>query len=143
MKNQIQTYRDPFFDSFWNALIPEMREYERKGPSLAMRTDIKETEDAYELDVELPGFKKDEIDLSFKDGYLTISVAKTAEEQNDETSKTRYLSRERFYGQASRRYYIGEVDRDSIKAKFADGVLTLSFPKETAKKAVDEKIAIE
>jgi len=143
MKNQIQTYRDSILDPFWNALFMPRDPYEQKYSSLAMRTDIKELEDSYEIDVELPGFKKEDIDLNLKDGYLTISVTKNESSSVDENSKSKYLSRERFYGKASRSYYLGDVDRNSIKAKFSDGVLVLSFPKEKEEKIEDQKIAIE
>ena len=114
------SYVDPFFEAFFGT----PRDTQNYG-ALAMKTDIREEEKNYVLDVDLPGIKKENINLSFKDGYLTIEV-KT--EEVDE--KTSFVRRERFCGTASRRYYVGDVDENHIEANFADGVLSVSIPKE-------------
>ena len=95
-----------------------------------MKTDLKEHEDGYELSVDLPGFKKDQIDLQLQNGYLTITAAKKLEEDGKD-KKGRMVHQERYSGSMTRSFYIGEnVQEEDVKAKFEDGVLTLDFPKE-------------
>ena len=98
-----------------------------------MKTDVRETESTYELDVDLPGFKKDEVNVELKDGVLTISAAKGLDK--DETDKKgNYIRQERYAGACSRSFYIGEhVEPTEISAKFEDGILQLSVPKEAPK----------
>ena len=109
-----------------------------------MKTDVRETEDSYEVDIDLPGFKKDEITASLKDGYLTIEAAKGLD-KDEEDKKGTYIRRERYAGAMTRSFYVGEnVRQEDIHAKFEDGILRLSVPKKSAK-AVEENrhIAIE
>ena len=109
-----------------------------------MKTDVKETETGYELDVDLPGFKKDEIQVQLKDGYLTISAAKGLD-KDEEDKKGNYIRRERYSGSMTRSFYVGNaVTEEDIKAKYEDGILSLSIPKKD-QKAVEAKkyIAIE
>lgn len=106
-----------------------------------MKTDVKETETGYELDIDLPGFKKDEISAHLEDGYLTVSAAKGV----DKDEKDRYIRRERYSGSMTRSFYVGNaVTEEDIKAKYEDGILSLSIPKKDPK-AVEAKkyIAIE
>ena len=104
-----------------------------------MKTDLKEHEDGYELSVDLPGFKKDQIDLQLQNGYLTITAAKKLEEDGKD-KKGKIVHQERYTGSMTRSFYIGEnVQEEDIKAKFEDGVLTLTFPKEEAKKLPERK----
>ena len=109
-----------------------------------MKTDVRETENSYELDVDLPGFKKDEIGVELKDGYLTISASKGL--NKDETDKNgKFIRQERYTGACSRSFYVGEhVQPEDIGAKYEDGILRLSVPK-NVKKALPEtkRIAIE
>jgi len=101
-----------------------------KHAAHVMKTDLKEHDDGYELKVDLPGFKKDQIELQLQNGYLTISAAKGLEEE-DTDRKGRMVHQERYSGSMSRSFYIGEtVTEDDVKARFEDGVLTLDFPKE-------------
>ena len=110
-----------------------------------MKTDVRETDKGYELDVDLPGFKKDEVQVQLKDGYLTISAAKGLDK--DETDKNGSLIRqERYAGSLSRSYYVGEdITEEDIKAEFKHGILKLFVPKKEVKPAVEEKkyISIE
>lgn len=111
-----------------------------------MKTDIKELDDKFELHVNLPGVKKDDIQAELKDGYLTISATHgSSNDEKDEEGK--YIRRERYYGSASRSFYVGEdVTQEDIKAKYEDGVLKVQIPKvEPKKQEVEEKkyIAIE
>ena len=94
-----------------------------------MKTDVREKDNAYELDVDLPGFKKDEITVDLKDGYLTIGASKGLDrDQSDENGK--YIRRERYAGVCSRSFYVGEnVRPEEIGAKYEDGILRLSVPK--------------
>lgn len=110
-----------------------------------MRTDVKETDGSYELDIDLPGYQKDDIKLQLKEGYLTVSASKnTNNDEKDENGK--YIRRERYSGQCSRSFFIGKsIAQEDVHAKYENGILKLSFPKEEAKKAVEEQkyIAIE
>ena len=111
-----------------------------------MKTDIKEMNNGYELIVDLPGFKKDEIKVSLENGYMTVSAAKGLDEDEEEKKTGRYIRRERYAGACSRSFYVGkEVHQDDIKAEFKHGILTLFVPKKEAKPAVEDHkyIAIE
>lgn len=109
-----------------------------------MKTDVKETETGYELDIDLPGFKKDEISAHLEDGYLTVSAAKGVD-KDEKDNEGRYIRRERYSGSMTRSFYVGNaVTEEDIKAKYEDGILNLSIPKKDPK-AVEAKkyIAIE
>lgn len=138
----------PFDDKFEKKLNKEL--YGRKNPVFGknaariMRTDVKEKKDSYEVDVDLPGFKKDQIRVELENGYLTISATKGA--NNDEQNKEgKYIRRERYTGTMSRSFYVGEdVQQEDIHAKFEDGILKLTVPKEDPKKVEEKKyISIE
>ena len=109
-----------------------------------MKTDVKETETGYEIDIDLPGFKKDEISAHLEDGYLTVSAAKGVD-KDEKDNEGRYIRRERYSGSMTRSFYVGNaVTEEDIKAKYEDGILSLSIPKKDPK-AVEAKkyIAIE
>ena len=111
-----------------------------------MKTDVKETEDAYEVDVDLPGFKKDEIKVSLEDGYLTIEAAKGLDEDEQEKKTGKYIRKERYAGACQRSFYVGDnLTQEDIKGEFKHGILTLNVPKKEAKPAVETNkyIAIE
>ena len=115
-----------------------------KNEKNLMKTDVKETDNSYELDIDLPGFKKDEVSASLENGYLTISAAKGLDkDQKDKEGK--YIRRERYAGSCSRSFYVGDaVTESDIHAKFEDGILKLSVAKKDPQ--VEEKtgrIAIE
>lgn len=94
-----------------------------------MKTDVRETEHTYEVDVDLPGFKKDEIKVDLKDGHLTISAAKGLD-KDEQDHKGRYIRRERYAGQCSRSFYVGSgIQPQDVRAKYEDGILRLSLPK--------------
>ena len=102
--------------------------YGKHGKNL-MKTDVRETDSTYELDVDLPGFKKDEIQLRLEDGYLTSSAAKGVD-KDQQDDQGRYIRRERYAGQCSRSFYVGEgVEARDVSARFEDGILRLSLPK--------------
>ena len=101
-----------------------------KHAARVMKTDLKEHDEGYELKVDLPGFKKDQIELQLQNGYLTISAAKGLEEEGKD-KKGRIVHQERYTGSMTRSFYIGEnVREEDVKARFEDGVLTLDFPRE-------------
>ena len=109
-----------------------------------MKTDVHETDAGYELDIDLPGFKKDDIDISLENGYLAVAASKSVD--NDEKDeKGKLIRQERYSGSMQRSFYIGdEITEDEIKAKFEDGVLKISVPKEDTEKIPEKKtIAIE
>lgn len=111
-----------------------------------MKTDVRETDKGYELDVDLPGFKKDEVKIQLADGYLTIEAAKGLDKDEKDKKSGKYIRRERYAGSMSRSFYVGEdVKQEEIHAKYDNGILKLSVPKKEAKKAVDSSkyIAIE
>ena len=110
-----------------------------------MKTDVRELDGAYEVDMDLPGFAKDEIKVSLENGYLTVSAAKGLD-KDEQDQKGKYIRQERYAGAMSRSFYIGEeVSQDEIRAKYENGILRLTIPKKEAKPAVEEKkhIAIE
>ena len=109
-----------------------------------MKTDVRETDDSYELDIDLPGFKKDEITAKLEDGYLTVSASKGLDKDKQD-KKGNYIRRERYAGAMSRSFYIGDsITQDEIKAKFENGILQLSIPKKDAKTVEQQKhISIE
>ena len=110
-----------------------------------MKTDVKDTDQGYEITMNLPGVKKEDVKAELKDGYLTIS-ASTNSNKDEKDGNGRYIRRERYSGSCSRSFYLGEdVTQDEIKAKFENGALTLLVPKKDQKPAVEDKkyIAIE
>ena len=110
-----------------------------------MKTDVKETDNSYEVDIDLPGFKKDEIEAKLENGYLTISAAKGLDKEEKEEKDGKYIRKERYSGAMSRSFYVGdELKQEDIKAKYEDGILKLSVPKKEQKKVETTKhIAIE
>ena len=117
-----------------------------KHAARIMKTDVKDSGDSYEVDIDLPGFKKDEITAELKDGYMTISAAKGLDQDEQEKDTGRYLRRERYAGACQRTFYVGEdVTEEDIKAEFKHGILKLFIPKKEAKPAEPEKkfISIE
>ncbi len=118
----------------------------QRAENTLMKTDVKEHEDGYELEVSLPGYKKEDICAELKDGYLTIS-ASTSQSNDEKDEKTgRYIRRERYSGSCSRSFYVGEgVTQEEVKAKYENGILTLTIPKKDPEKLEEKKkvIAIE
>ena len=106
--------------------------YGKRGKNL-MKTDVRETENSYELDVDLPGFKKDEIRVDLQDGYLTIQAAKGLDKDHQD-KEGRYIRQERYAGACSRSFYVGEqVEPKDVSANFEDGILKISLPKNSPK----------
>lgn len=121
-------YLDDIFDDFIST--------RKEQP---MKCDIYEKDGNYHIEMDIPGFKKDEISVETKDGYLTIKAEKN-NEVNEEDEKKNYIRRERTYGKYERSFYLGDLDEDRIDAKFENGMLKLTVPK---KEEVDTKKVIE
>ena len=136
-------FNDDFDRRFWNEMRHTGRElYGKHGKNL-MKTDIRETDSTYELDVDLPGFAKDEVAVDLKDGYLTISAQKKAEKP-EEKKEGKYIRQERYFGSCARSFYVGDLKPEDVKCKFDSGVLQISVPKEAPKQIpAATRIAIE
>ena len=129
---------DRFDREFWGRKNPLYGKHAKN----MMKTDIREKADGYELLVDLPGFKKEEIQAVLDNGYLTISASKGLD-QEDEAKESRYIRRERYAGACSRSFYVGEdITEEDIKAEFKHGLLKLFVPKKEAKPAVEQKKTI-
>lgn len=123
-------FDDMFDDAF--SLMPSFGTrdplYGKHAKNL-MKTDVRETDTGYEIDVDLPGFKKDEVQVQVDNGYLTISAAKGLD-KDEQDHKGRYIRRERYAGQCSRSFYVGSgIQPQDVRAKYEDGILRLSLPK--------------
>lgn len=136
-------FTDPWFDE------KEFKDMQKKlyghRAKNVMSTDVKEVENGYELEMDLPGFKKDEIKASVENGYLTISAARGLDEDEKDKKSGKYIRRERYAGACERSFYVGEgISQDDIKASFQHGILKLFIPKEPEKSVEEKKyIAIE
>ena len=128
----------PFFDNSAENNV-EKKLYGHNAKNV-MKTDIKELESGYELEIDLPGFTKDEVTAELKDGYLTISAAKGLDKDEQEKETGKYIRRERYAGACQRSFYVGEdITEQDIKAEFKHGMLKLFVPKKEAKPAVETK----
>lgn len=136
---------DDFFDDFYRPAVRRAPHRAAAPVNTVMKTDVKETDQAYELDIDLPGYKKEDVKAELKDGYMTITASRnTSNDEKDENGK--YIRRERFMGTCSRSFYVGDVvTEEDITAKFEDGILKVTVPKKEAKPQVEENkyIAIE
>ena len=131
----------PFEDEFFGKHNPLYGKHAKN----MMKTDVRETDSSYEVDIDLPGFKKDEISAELKNGYLTISAAKGLDKDEQDKKTGNYIRRERYAGSMGRSFYVGDdVAQEDIHAKFENGILQLTSPKKDAK-AVEQNnyIAIE
>ena len=125
---------DDFFSDPFGMMVPQGRDplYGKHAKNL-MKTDVRETESTYELDVDLPGFTKDEVNVELKNGYLSIQAAK-GRDKDQSDKKGKYIRQERYAGACSRTFYVGEgVEPEDVTAKFENGILQLSIPKEAKK----------
>lgn len=110
--------RKYYLDSIFDDFLDESNNFD------IMKTDIYEQDGKYYIEIDIPGYKKEEVSIDSEDGYLTIIAEKNID--NDKN----YIKRERYYGKTIRKFYIGDVDTDNIKAKFKDGILLLTIPKQ-------------
>lgn len=128
-------FDDFFTDPFGMMVMPQRHDplYGKHSKNL-MKTDVRETEGSYELDIDLPGFKKEDVNVELKNGYLTIAASKSLD-KDEKDQKGRYIRQERYAGAMSRSFYVGEdVQPSEISAKFENGILQLSVPKAEQKR---------
>ena len=130
---------DDFFDDSFGMMNARSPLYGKHARNL-MKTDIKEFDDKYEVEIDLPGFKKDEVQVELRDGYLVVSAEKGLDEDEQDKKTGKYLRRERYAGSCQRSFYVGkDITEEDIKAQFQHGMLTLFVPKKEAKPVVEEK----
>ncbi len=130
----------PFYDDRETDKL-EKKLYGHRGKNL-MKTDIQEADNNYVMEMDLPGFSKDEIKVSLKDGYLTIRAEKSLEEEKDKKT-SKYIRRERYAGVCERSFYVGDISETDIKGEFKHGILKLTLPKKQPKKEIDTTKYIE
>ena len=141
-------FGENLFDDFdsWFDVPVEKRFFGKKNPLYGkhaknlMKTDVREKKDSYEVDIDLPGFKKDEIKLELENGYLTISAAKGLDKDETDKKTGKYIRRERYAGNMSRSFYVGkDITEKDIHGKYENGILMLDIPKKAPEKKVEEK----
>lgn len=126
-RNSFDLFDDLFRDDFFS-----------KKENNLMKTDIKESKDKYIIEMDLPGYEKENINLSLKDGYLSVSAKVEKEENDDEEEK--FVRRERFFGECSRSFYVGDnLTEEDINAEFKNGILKISVPKKEENKEEETK----
>ena len=138
-------FGENLFDDWMDFSFPDIdKALYGKHAKNEMKTDVRETEDGYELDIDLPGFKKDEVTAQLDNGYLTIQASKGLDKEQKE-KKGKYIRKERYAGSMSRSFYVGDaITEEDVHAKYEDGILKLSVPKKEAKAVEQTKhIAIE
>ncbi|MDD6666034.1 MAG: Hsp20/alpha crystallin family protein [Eubacterium coprostanoligenes] len=131
----------PFYDDKESDKL-EKKLYGHRSKNL-MKTDVQETENGYVLEMDLPGFSKDEVKASLKDGYLTIRAEKGLDKEEKDEKTAKYIRRERYAGSCERSFYVGDVNEADIKGEFKHGILKLTIPKEQPKKEIDTTKYIE
>lgn len=146
------SWRDFGFDSLFDELMNDFSSFDDRDMNKIekklyghhakniMKTDVRENDDSYQLEMDLPGFTKDEVKVSLENGYLTISAAKGLDEDEEEKKTGKYIRRERYAGACERSFYVGEdITHEDIKGEFKHGILTLTIPKKEAKPQLPEK----
>lgn len=131
----------PFEKEFFGRRSPLYGRYEKN----LMKTDIKETDSVYEVAIDLPGFKKEDVSAKLENGYLTVSASRNMDKEEKDEQNGAYIRRERYSGECSRSFYVGDaVVEEDIRARFEDGILQLTIAKKEEKKIEEKKlIAIE
>ena len=138
-------FGETLFDDWMDFSFPNVdKVLYGKNADHVMKTDVKETDEGYEVDIDLPGFKKDEVNAKLENGYLTISAAKGLD-KDEQDKNGKYIRKERYAGSMSRSFYVGEdITQEDIRARFEDGILRLTVPKKDKKQVEQRKyIAIE
>ena len=136
-------FGENLFDDFFSGFAKPFSSVSNQ--TVAMKTDVKELDNSFELDIDLPGVKKEDVKAELTDGYLTISATHGTQTE-DKDNDGKYIRRERYFGSASRSFYVGDqIKQEDIKARFENGILKLSIPKVDKQNAVEQKhyIAIE
>ena len=138
-------FGENLFDDFFDTVSKPIKAFRQNPIPQVMRTDVRESDKGFTLDIDLPGYKKEDISAELKDGYLTVS-ANTSEENEEKTDEGTYIRRERTFGSCSRSCYIGEdIEESEVKAKFEDGILKVFVPKKEIEPQVEQRkyISIE
>lgn len=143
-------FNDSFFDDFVDGFFAPEKARPRKPMQRIgfpidgmMRTDVKESDNAFELTMDLPGYTKDNVKAELKKGYLVITATREQEKDNSEEG-CKYVCKERYYGSATRSFYVGkDVTEEDIKARFDNGILKITVPKKETKPEIEEKKYIE
>ena len=125
-------FDDWFDDAFEKNFFGERNPLYGKHTKNLMKTDVRETRDSYKLAIDLPGFKKDEVKVELKDGYLTVSASKGLD-KDEEDREGRFIRQERYAGACSRSFYVGDIRPEEVKCKYEFGVLRVTLPKPTAR----------
>ena len=135
---------DDWFDDFDRQMQHMDRRLYGRNANREMKTDVREKEDGYEIDMDLPGFKKDQVELNLENGYLTVTANKGFD-KDEKDKQGRMIRQERYAGSMQRSFYVGDnMTEEDVKARFEDGVLHLNLPKKDAKKVPEKKtICIE
>ena len=138
------------FDDFFDFPFYDDRDMEKMQKKLyghrsknLMKTDVQENDDSYLMEMDLPGFSKDEVKVSLKDGYLTIRAEKGLDEEQKDEKSAKYIRRERYSGACERSFYVVNINESDIKGEFKHGILKLTIPKEQPKKEIDTTKYIE
>ena len=133
-------FGENLFDDFWDGFTKPFAGFGGlTNQTTAMKTDVKETDTEYELIVDLPGFKKEDVKVALDNGYLTISAEKGLDKDEQEKKTGKYIRRERYAGACARSFYVGDdIAQDEIKGSFKHGILRLTIPKKEAKPAVEK-----
>ena len=141
-------FGESLFDDWFDDIDRQMQHMDRRlygrNAKREMKTDVREKEDGYEIDMDLPGFKKDQVELSLENGYLTVTANKGFD-KDEKDKQGRMIRQERYAGSMQRSFYVGDnMTEEDVKARFEDGVLHLDLPKKDARKVPEKKtICIE
>ena len=142
-------WNDRLFNDFFDDSFAPFEEFERHNPlygkraANVMKTDVRETENGYELDIDLPGFKKEDVSVQLENGYLSISAEKGVEKE-ETNKKGKFIRKERYSGQCSRSFYVGDgVRPEDVNASFEDGILKIAMPKAVQPERPNNTIAIQ
>ena len=141
-------FGESLFDDWFDDIDRQMQHMDRRlygrNAKREMKTDVREKEDGYEIDMDLPGFKKDQVELSLENGYLTVTANKGFD-KDEKDKQGRMIRQERYAGSMQRSFYVGDnMTEEDVKARFEDGVLHLNLPKKDARKVPEKKtICIE
>ena len=132
---------DNLFDDFFGVTYPR-KSTARQTVTGLMKTDIRETENGFDLEIDLPGYTKEDVTAELRDGYMTITAAKKSEEEKTEADG-KYIRRERFFGSCQRSFYVGdEITEEDVKAQFENGILKVFVPKKEKVEKIPEKKVI-
>ena len=141
-------FGESLFDDWFDDIDRQMQHMDRRlygrNAKREMKTDVREKEDGYEIDMDLPGFKKDQVELTLENGYLTVTANKGFD-KDEKDKQGRMIRQERYAGSMQRSFYVGDnMTEEDVKARFEDGVLHLNLPKKDARKIPEKKtICIE